>query len=252
MVFNKNRYTIAPELIQFRKDFGSFLLKQRQRSRKPKLSLAGSSYFYLINFDLRPGIAHVFAGAGISLKADTMCRYAMVAYKPHYACFKCRKTFKRRLMWDINRDDKRTVEAKCPQCGELMANMGLDFTAPKRTAIKEWAHLKTLYSVGITFHSCGCSDPGYIPNTTAQLIAYFEALQRGYEQALDCWRHRQEPSNQKEAEQDKHKNIFRITQIPAHIRSGKNAISNEEARQYWLGRIKAVEQKITLVRQQQP
>ena len=40
-----------------------------------------------------------------------MCKYAMALYKSHYACFDCKKTFKRRLMWDINRDDKRTVEA---------------------------------------------------------------------------------------------------------------------------------------------
>ena len=33
-----------------------------------------------------------------------MCRYAMAKYKPHYACFNCRKTFKRKLMWDIKRD----------------------------------------------------------------------------------------------------------------------------------------------------
>lgn len=45
----------------------------------------------------------------------------MTTHKPHFACFECRKTFKRKLMSDINGDDKSTVEAKCPRCGQLMA-----------------------------------------------------------------------------------------------------------------------------------
>lgn len=77
----------------------------------------------------------------------------MTTYKPHYACFDCRKTFKRRLMGDINRDDKRIFDA--PQYGTLVASMGLDFASPKMDNIKEWEHVKTLYSVGIAFHSCG-------------------------------------------------------------------------------------------------
>ena len=76
--------------------------------------------------------------------------------KPHYACFECRKTFKRKLMWDIKRTHEDSIEAKCPECGTLMANMGLDFESPKKNNINEWNHLRSLYSVGITFHSCGC------------------------------------------------------------------------------------------------
>ena len=29
-------------------------------------------------------------------------------------------------------------EAKCPECGELMTNMGKDFKAPKKDNVKEW------------------------------------------------------------------------------------------------------------------
>ncbi len=56
-----------------------------------------------------------------------MCRYAFYKYKPHYACFKCRKTFKRKHLFDVDRDNEKSVDAKCPQCQSLMANMGLDF-----------------------------------------------------------------------------------------------------------------------------
>ena len=68
-----------------------------------------------------------------------MCRYAMTRYKPHYACFNCRKTFKRRLLSDLeSKDDFQLKEAKWPDCGQLMANMGKDFEAPKKSAIKAW------------------------------------------------------------------------------------------------------------------
>jgi hypothetical protein len=106
-------------------------------------------------------------------KQPTMCRYAMVSYKPHFACFNCRKTFKRRLLNDVDRDETESVAAKCPECGQLMADMGLDFESPKKKDVKAWEHLKTLYAVGITFHSCGCSGPGYIPSSTEALVAYF-------------------------------------------------------------------------------
>lgn len=109
----------------------------------------------------------------------------MARYKSHYACFECKKTFKRRLLWDINRDDKRSIEAKCPQCGQLMANMGLDFASPKKDNLKEWAHIKNLYSVGITFHSCGCLGPGYIPKSTEKLIDYIEEIKASYFRNLE-------------------------------------------------------------------
>lgn len=80
-----------------------------------------------------------------------MCRYAMTTYKSHYACFSCRKAFKRRLMKAIDRDNKEEKKALCPQCNNLMASMGLDFEAPPNRAIKKWEHMKTLFRVGIPF-----------------------------------------------------------------------------------------------------
>ncbi len=64
----------------------------------------------------------------------------MVAYKPHYACFNCRKTFKRKLINDIKRGAESVQEAKCPECEGLMANMGLDFESPKKDDLKKWEH----------------------------------------------------------------------------------------------------------------
>ena len=173
-----------------------------------------------------------------------MCRYAMHLYKPHYACFECRKTFKRKLMWDIQRDHNEKVEAKCPQCGNLMANMGLDFASPRKDNLKQWQHIKTLFAVGITFHSCGCSGPGYIPNSKDKLVEHFEGLVSTYQYNLTFWRQRQEPKNEKEIQKEISKSWNFISDVPKVLRPKKEAIETEEAKKYWLDRIKQIEDKL--------
>lgn len=177
-----------------------------------------------------------------------MCRYGMIAYKPHFACFHCRKTFKRRLMRDINHDAKDSFEAKCPQCSALMANMGLDFESPKKDNIKEWEHVKDLYSVGITFHSCGCSGPGYIPKNKEKLIQYFEGIVQEYQKQLVFWRARIEPTTDREIQRENSKHWESISRVPFEQRPKKGAITNEDAKNYWLERIKVAEQKLKMIK----
>ncbi len=178
-----------------------------------------------------------------------MCRYAMTAYKPHYACFECRKTFKRKLFSDI-RKGEQTFEAKCPQCGALMANMGLDFEAPKKDDVKKWEHLKNLYQVGITFHSCGCSGPGYIPRDKEQLKKYFEDILEKYHQNLNAFRERIEPENKKEADRDRSKNWYLLSGLPNNIKDKKGGVKNEDAKKFWLEKIKEIEEKLNVIRTQ--
>jgi hypothetical protein len=173
-----------------------------------------------------------------------MCRYAMSSYKPHYACFECRKAFKRRLMWDIQRADER-VEAKCPQCGTLMADMGLDFAAPKKDNIKQWEHIRTLYAVGITFQSCGCTGPGYIPNTKERLIEYFQELINQYNQQLAFWRQRVEPVTDKEIQRENSKKWHYIGHVPQGVRPKKGPVLNEDAKKYWMDKIRQMELKLS-------
>lgn len=174
----------------------------------------------------------------------------MTIYKPHYACFSCRKTFKRRLLWDINRDDKTTnVEAKCPQCGIMMADMGLDFASPKKDDVKKWKHIQSLYSVGIAFHSCGCTGPGYIPNSAEDLFAYFNEKIACYNNELIFWRSRTEPTNEKEIQRERSKHWSNIGKIPAETKSQKGPVLNEDAKRYWIDKIKQVEQKLELLNQ---
>lgn len=118
-----------------------------------------------------------------------MCRYAMSTYKEHYACFECRKTFKRRLLRDINREKVINkvddLPAKCPECGQFMADMGKDFEAPKKQDLKAWKHIYSLYEVGITFHSCGCTGPGYIPRDKLTLLQLLQERRITYSSNLN-------------------------------------------------------------------
>jgi len=173
----------------------------------------------------------------------------MTLYKPHFACFACRKTFKRRLWIDIRKGNENSKEAKCPDCSQLMANMGMDFEAPKKNNIKAWQHIEELFSAGIAFHSCGCMGPGYIPNNRESLLSYFQELIEDYQKQLSFWRKRQEPTNEREAQREFSKNWDFIGNIPSADRKvGKNKfLKNETAINYWIGRIKEVEDKLKLV-----
>ncbi|WP_196890135.1 hypothetical protein [Aureivirga sp. CE67] len=148
-----------------------------------------------------------------------MCRYALKKYKPHYVCFDCRKTFKQTIIEDIivrNGDwdfywllnysrNKPKVEKfkknhpeilerfekeyenkiyKCPDCAKEMHSIGMDFKAPKKDKIKEWEIVKSMYKLGNTFHTCGCSGPGYIPHNPKDYLIYLENRKVEYETNL--------------------------------------------------------------------
>ena len=125
-----------------------------------------------------------------------MCRYGLKQYKPHFVCFSCKKGFKKtrideymsqrgldEVYRQLNRTSpakRKSVEAnlgfslealtnqyqddvgKCPDCGEQMARMGLDFRVPSRTDLEQWDIVEVLYEHGFAFRGCGC-DVGYSP-----------------------------------------------------------------------------------------
>src|SRR5690606_23490018 len=119
-----------------------------------------------------------------------------------------------------------------------------DFEAPKKTNKKEWEHLKLLYSVGVTYHSCGCSGPGYIPNTSERLIDYFQDIKKNFQIQLDFWRKREEPGNQREIASDAAKNWNFVSRIPGDIRQKNGVITNEDAKKYWIDRIMDIDNKL--------
>jgi hypothetical protein len=151
-----------------------------------------------------------------------MCRYGLSSYKPHFGCFRCRKSFKRRLKDDVD-PSGADQPARCPQCGLLMADLGLDFKAPKKDDLKAWAVLEKLWVVDVTFHSCGCSGPGYRPRSERDYRAFLEQLAHDYRQTLEAWR-------------------------TTEAVSAKLARNREEALATWRARLTAVEEALQRAR----
>jgi DNA-directed RNA polymerase subunit RPC12/RpoP len=177
-----------------------------------------------------------------------MCRYAIKGYKPHYACFECRKTFKRRQMFDINRGSDDRQPYKCPECGGLTASMGLDFESPKKSNLKAWNHIKDLYRTGITFHSCGCSGPGYIPRDKNTLIDFFNEKREIYIKNLRfCI------TNEKlQTENTKHKDFYSYELLlyssPIKLKKGMQKIPKNDLKkavEYWTEKVNEIEQNLT-------
>ena len=148
-----------------------------------------------------------------------MCRYAVKTYKIHFACFDCRKAFKKapvedlaiqngdwedykNAFWNYSSGKSKTFrsenparveyllkkyknrEEKCPECGKLMADLGLDFKAPKKDKVKEWEIIKGLFRSGKTFHSCGCDGIGCIPKNKDEYAAYLLSMRAYYQARL--------------------------------------------------------------------
>ena len=144
-----------------------------------------------------------------------MCRYSFNSYKSHYACFTCRKTFKH--IHEIDRLDRigkadyyeklarkpkggltdkeaaqldqmsnisRSPKVRCPECGGYMADLGLDFKSPKKTALKEWKIIEGLYAIGKTFYGCGCTGMGYIPTKPKDYQLYLAKTLAEYERSI--------------------------------------------------------------------
>ena len=134
-----------------------------------------------------------------------MCRYATKTFKSHFACFHCRKTFKRPNIIDlaeqhgdgpflkklysltpkmakkleedcgVRLSDLREKYIKmislCPQCGCQMADLGLDFKAPKITDKTAWKAIALTHKIGHQWYTCGCNGPGFVPKNQREYLA---------------------------------------------------------------------------------
>jgi hypothetical protein len=141
-----------------------------------------------------------------------MCRYAYSGpYKRHFVCFDCRKAFKQPPIDDFFEARGRSylyrelashwadaakladkerefgvqladlqaefhaAERKCPECGGLMADLGLDLKTPRQNDARAWKKLQGMYRVGHEWRSCGCDGPGWIPVSTSDMRQYLTA-----------------------------------------------------------------------------
>ncbi|MFD0588732.1 hypothetical protein ACFQZE_12095 [Paenibacillus sp. GCM10027627] len=105
-----------------------------------------------------------------------MCRYGMYGpYKNIYACFNCRKVFKQKSAYELSKIENAKREYKCPQCSEVMKDMGHDFQAPRQIDKKQWAKVQLLYQNGFTYHSCGCGGPGHRPAKLSEVEEFISS-----------------------------------------------------------------------------
>ncbi len=150
-----------------------------------------------------------------------MCRYAFHGpYKSHHVCFVCRKGFKQPPIFDFMdvkglgylyrqlnlvrhhqqqlaeresefgrrladlEDDYGNAHRKCPECGELMIDMGMDFKTPRQSDSNSWRILQGMYRIGHAFQTCGCHGPGWIPSSSNDYRSYLARQRQHYEEAL--------------------------------------------------------------------
>lgn len=112
-----------------------------------------------------------------------MCRYGLSGpYKKHFACFGCRRSFKRldESEWPRDRQppEGQDAPAPCTRCGQPMADMGLDFKPPRHSDNEHWEAVVFLFRHGIAYHSCGCGGPGYHPSRWSEVPALLESHRR--------------------------------------------------------------------------
>jgi len=93
-------------------------------------------------------------------------------------------TEKERLQIEELEKNYRDRSVKCPQCGEYMADLGLDFKSPGKSAENEWKIIKGLYTIGRSFYSCGCNGIGYIPQHPLDYQIYLNNILQEYENSI--------------------------------------------------------------------
>lgn len=120
-----------------------------------------------------------------------MCRYGFKKYKLTYACFKCQVGFKRPNLFDVQPEladamqkkakleskpmQANAKDAKCPNCGNEMFNLGRDLRLPTKTKDEQWRCIKYLYNNKYNIYSCGCQGIGFVPHKIEDAIQLVEA-----------------------------------------------------------------------------
>jgi DNA-directed RNA polymerase subunit RPC12/RpoP len=68
------------------------------------------------------------------------------SYKMSFACFDCRKSFKREVdIYNV------TLELTCPECGNTSYNFGRHFKPPKKSDKEQWNKVRYLKEHGFWF-----------------------------------------------------------------------------------------------------
>src|SRR5690349_17361340 len=66
----------------------------------------------------------------------------------------------------------------CPECGELMHDMGLNFKAPRQHDVRQWRKVEILHQHGFTWHDCGCGGGGPSVARLSEVKPFLEQRER--------------------------------------------------------------------------
>ena len=86
-----------------------------------------------------------------------------------YACFECRKVFRKevRADWSSGKPVSKELPATCPGCGGAMHNLGRHFKAPKQKDEAQWREVERLFQAGLFFQYRGGRGVGRRPGRQA-------------------------------------------------------------------------------------
>jgi len=79
-------------------------------------------------------------------------------YLIHFACFGCRRSFKRSVAYGAKDYVKR-----CPHCGGRAIDLGRHFKAPKASDTEQWRKVKYLVAAGFFFQHVRNEKTGQVP-----------------------------------------------------------------------------------------
>lgn len=83
-----------------------------------------------------------------------------------FACFQCRKIFKRKVPFDW----KKLEEKRCSQCQAVVWFTGTAFKAPRQEDSKQWQKAELLIKNGILFHP----NYGYRPRVLREVAPFLK------------------------------------------------------------------------------
>jgi DNA-directed RNA polymerase subunit RPC12/RpoP len=90
-------------------------------------------------------------------------------YLMHFACFRCRRSFKRRV--ELGSKD---FVRRCPRCGGRALDLGRHFKPPKADDLAQWEKVRFLVAAGFFFQHVydeGKGQVGY-PDTLEEARAF--------------------------------------------------------------------------------
>jgi DNA-directed RNA polymerase subunit RPC12/RpoP len=79
-------------------------------------------------------------------------------YLIHYACFRCRRSFKRGTRYRAGGYVK-----KCPHCGGRAIGLGRHFKPPKTADLEQWKKVRFLVAAGFFFQHVGNGEKSQTP-----------------------------------------------------------------------------------------